>query len=242
VALFGRRRDDPLEVRRILKQLARREPRLGWTRRLATPALDRLVAEVESDLAGNPTRDSLLEHVARLHFDTRARARVRGRLEDADSARCAIESVIFERRYGESVQDALGGHETVEDEWERAHLYVEGELRRLGLEPRYVAPGHWVHEAFGLVVHLHHYPGLRVLDLYAPLAPVPSDDERGELFAELLAENGGSLAGAFYGVCSFGASGDFVCACGRVATSQLTGAELTYVLSSIVALAESYAE
>src|SRR3712207_6977041 len=48
----------------------------------------------------------------------------------------------------------------------------------------YVGSGHWLFESAAVVVHLHHYPGPRILDVYAPLCPVPEED-REELFAEL---------------------------------------------------------
>jgi hypothetical protein len=212
-------------------------------RRLPQPALERLVATIESDLEGNPTRDSLLEHLARLHFDTVARIRRAGDEEvligDTDSARCAVESVIFERRYGEKMIDAIGGDGSVEDEWEQANLYVEGALRRVGIVYATAAPGHWLYESPGTVVHLHHYPGPRILDVYAPLSPLP-DTDREELFGELLAENGGSIAGAFYGICSFGDSGEHLCSCARLATEHLTGPDLVYALNSVVALADRF--
>jgi hypothetical protein len=231
------------DVRRIVGQLGRREPRLRWVRRLPGPALDRLVETIESDLAVNPTRDSLLEHLARLHFDTTARARKVGEERalqgDTDSARCAVEAVIFERRYGEKMLDAIGEDSTIDDELDRANLYVEGAFRRLGVSYAYVGAGHWLHESASTVVHLHHYPGPRILDVYAPLCPVPSDD-REELFTDLLAENGGSIAGAFYGICSFGESGEHLCSCARVATEHITGPDLAYALNSVVALADRF--
>jgi hypothetical protein len=240
-----RRQPDPFDVRRIVSQLGRREPRLGWVRRLPADDLERLVAAIESDLAVNPTRDSLLEHIARLHFDTSAKARSAGDEEvligDTDSARCAVEAFIFERRYGEKMHDAIGGDESVDDEWERANLYVEGAFRKLGIDYSYVGSGHWLYESSTTVVHLHHYPGPRILDLYAPLCPVPSEG-REELLMELMAENGGSVAGAFYGICSFGSSGDHICACGRLATEHLTGPDLVYTLNSILALTEKFSE
>src|SRR3954468_4476784 len=112
-----RRPPAPSDGRRIVSQLGRREPRLGWVRRLPADDLERLVAAIESDLAGNPTRDSLLEHIARLHFDTAAKAKSAGGegalVGDTDSARCAVEAFIFERRYGEKMLDAIGGEESV---------------------------------------------------------------------------------------------------------------------------------
>jgi hypothetical protein len=235
---------DPFDVRRIAAQVGRREPHLGWLRRLPPHDLERIVHAVELDLASNRTRDSLLEHLARLHFDTTARARLMGdddipRLGDTDSARCAIEAVIFERRYGEKMLDAIGGDESMDDEWERANLYVESAFRRLGIVYTYVGSGHWLYESATTVVHLHHYPAPRILDLYAPLCPVP-DEDPASLFTELLSENGGSLAGAFYGICSFGPSGDHLCSCSRLATEHLTGPDLVYALNSVVALADKY--
>jgi hypothetical protein len=236
VGLF-RRREEGLDVRRLVAHLGRREPGLEWVRGLPPRDLDRLVAAIESDLAVNPTRDSLLEHLARLHFDTEARG---GSIDaDRDRARCAVEAFIFERRYGEAMLDAIGGDESIEDEQERANLYVEGAFRRLGVVYTYVDSGHWLFESASVVVHLHHYPGPRILDVYAPLCPAPQED-REELYAELLAENGGSVAGAFYGICSFGESGEHLCACARVATEHLTGPDLVYALNSVVSLADRF--
>ena len=91
-------------------------------------------------------------------------------------------------------------------------------------------------------MHLHHYPAARILDLYAPLVPVPSDGSREELFEELLAANGGSIAGAFYGICSFGDGGDHICSCARLATEHVTGPDLVYAVNSVVTLAERFRE
>ena len=159
---------------------------------------------------------------------------------DTDSARCAVEALIFERRYGEKMTTRSAATSSVEDEWEQANLYVEGALRRVGIVYATAAPGHWLYESPGTVVHLHHYPGPRILDVYAPLSPLP-DGDREELFGELLAENGGSIAGAFYGICSFGDSGEHLCSCARLATEHLTGPDLVYALNSVVALADRFA-
>ena len=79
-------------------------------RRLPPRELERIVATVESDLEAFPTKDSLLEHLARLHFDARARQEAIG-LEEArrhpDSARRIVETAIFERRYGVKLTEAL---------------------------------------------------------------------------------------------------------------------------------------
>ena len=79
-------------------------------RRLPHRELERIVATVESDLERFPTKDSLLEHLARLHFDARARQEAVG-LEEArrhpDSARRIVETAIFERRYGVKLTEAL---------------------------------------------------------------------------------------------------------------------------------------
>jgi hypothetical protein len=230
------------DLRRLVRSVSRRERHLAWVRNLPNSDLDRLVATIETDLVRNPDRDSLLEHLARLHFDTTARAVSAGRgalIGDTDTARCAVESVLFERRYGEPMIEALGDPDPLGDGSEAAHLYVEGAFRRLGLQYTYLAPGHWVIESSFVAVYLHHYPQLRVLDIYAPLHPVP-DDDREELFQSLLAENGGSIAGAFFGIWSFTDSGDHVCACGRVSTEHLAGPDLAYVLTSVFTLAEAH--
>jgi hypothetical protein len=246
VRTWLRTRTQPGDVRRILARLGRRERRLSWLRRLPPRDLDALVHRIEGDLAANPTRDSLLEHLARLHFTNSARVRTAGNsrvLEgDADDARCAVLAVVFHRRYGERMLDALGPPETLDDEWERANLYVEGALRRLDVAYVSHGPGHWLLDAPSLAVHLHHYPAARILDLYAPLVPVPSDGSREELFEELLAANGGSIAGAFYGICSFGDGGDHICSCARLATEHVTGPDLVYAVNSVVTLAERFRE
>jgi hypothetical protein len=236
-----RRRAEP-DLHRLVRSVSRRERHLAWVRDLPSADLDRLVAAIERDLMHNPDRDSLLEHLARLHFDTTARARSAGRralVGDTDTARCAIESVLFERRYGEPMLDALGSPDPLDDGSEAAHLYVEGAFRRLGLSYTYLAPGHWVIESSFVAVHLHHYPQPRVLDVYAPIRPVP-DEDREQLFETLLTENGGSIAGAFYGIWSFTDSGDHLCVCGRVSTEHLAGPDLAYVLNSVFALAEAH--
>jgi acyl-CoA reductase-like NAD-dependent aldehyde dehydrogenase len=64
------RKGEASDVRRALKQARRRQ---AWMRRLPPRELERIVATVESDLEAFPTKDSLLEHLARLHFDARAR-------------------------------------------------------------------------------------------------------------------------------------------------------------------------
>ncbi|MEO9176729.1 MAG: hypothetical protein ABI317_14540 [Gaiellales bacterium] len=221
--------------------MSRRERHLAWVRSLPSSDLDRLVDTIELDLVRNPDRDSLLEHLARLHFDTTARARSSGRealVGDTDTARVAVESILFERRYGEPMIEALGSPDPLDDGSEAAHLYVEGAFRRLGLSYTYLSTGHWVIESSLVAVHLHHYPQSRVLDIYAPIRPVP-DDDREELFQALLSENGGSIAGAFYGIWSFTDSGDHLCVCGRVSTEHLAGPDLAYVLNSVFALAEA---
>jgi hypothetical protein len=242
---FGGRRD-PLDVRRVVSQLGRRERKLGWVRQLPEPDVEKLVARIESDLADNPTRDSLLEHLARLHFDTTARQRSAGSedvlIGDTDTARCAVEAVIFERRYGVSLTDALGKPHTLDDQWDQANLYVEGTLRRLGIEYEHLGGGRWRIESSALAVYLHHHPQSRILDIYAPLAPLPAPEDREELYAELLAANGGSIAGAFYGICSFGEGEDHVCACARLATEHLSGPDVIYALNSVLALGERYVD
>ncbi|HEY1478625.1 MAG TPA: hypothetical protein VGF46_01265 [Gaiellales bacterium] len=235
------RRQPESDLRRLVRSVSRRERHLAWVRSLPSSDLDRLVDTIEGDLVQNPDRDSLLEHLARLHFDTTARARSSGRealVGDTDTARCAVESILFERRYGEPMIEALGSPDPLDDGSEAAHLYVEGAFRRLGLAYTYLSTGHWVIESSLVAVHLHHYPQSRVLDVYAPLRPVP-DDDREELFQTLLAENGGSIAGAFYGIWSFTDSGDHLCVCGRVSTEHLAGPDLAYVLNSVFALAEA---
>ncbi len=101
------RKGEGSDVRRALKQVRRRQ---AWMRRLPPRELERIVATVESDLERFPTKDSLLEHLARLHFDARARQEAIG-LEEArrhpDSARRIVETAIFERRYGVKLTEEL---------------------------------------------------------------------------------------------------------------------------------------
>ena len=207
-----------------------------------TRELERIVATVESDLERFPTKDSLLEHLARLHFDARARQEAVG-LEEArrhpDSARRIVETAIFERRYNVKLTEALDlGGPVGDEESDQANLYVEGVLRRLGIVYQTLDRGRWLIESDGCAVYLQHYAGERVLDVYAPIMPLDSDDDHLELFRDLLGSNGGSIAGGFYGICSFSESGSHLCACGRLATAHLVGPEVIYVLNSVVALAE----
>src|SRR5258705_1168795 len=111
--------------------------------------------------------------------------------------------------------EALGSPDPLDDGTEAEHLYVEGAFRRLGLQYTYLAVGHWVIESSFVAVHLHHYPQSRVLDVYAPLRPVP-EEGREELFHGLLAENGRSIPGALFRGLSVPRSGDhpLVCRCG----------------------------
>ena len=97
-------------------------------RRLPPRELERIVATVESDLERFPTKDSLLEHLARLHFDARARQEAVG-LEEArrhpDSARRIVETAIFERRYNVKLTEALDlGSPVGDEESDQANLYV----------------------------------------------------------------------------------------------------------------------
>ena len=145
-------------------------------RRLPPRELDRIVATVESDLERFPTKDSLLEHLARLHFDARARQEAIG-LEEArrhpDSARRIVETAIFERRYGVKLTEALElGGPVADEESDQANLYVEGVLRRLGIVYQTLDRGRWLIESDGCAVYLQHYAGERVLDVYAPIMPL----------------------------------------------------------------------
>jgi hypothetical protein len=226
------------DVRRALKQARRRQ---AWIRRLPPRELERIVATVESDLEAFPTKDSLLEHLARLHFDARARQEAIG-LEEArrhpDSARRIVETAIFERRYGVKLTEELDLGGTGDEEADQANLYLEGVLRRLGIVYQTLDRGRWLIESDGCAVYLQHYAGERVLDLYAPIMPLDPDEDHSDLFRDLLGSNGGSIAGGFYGICSFSESGSHLCACGRLATAHLVGPEVVYVLNSVVALAE----
>jgi len=234
------RKGEGSDVRRALKQVRRRQ---AWMRRLPPRELERIVAAVESDLERFPTKDSLLEHLARLHFDARARQEAVG-LEEArrhpDSARRIVETAIFERRYGVKLTEELDLGGTVGDEEsDQANLYVEGVLRRLGIVYQTLDRGRWLVESDGCAVYLQHYAGERVLDVYAPIMPLDPEEDHSELFRDLLGSNGGSIAGAFYGIWSFPDSGDHLCVCGRVSTEHLAGPDLAYVLNSVFALAEA---
>ena len=234
-----RRRSETADVRRIVLQMRRRQ---GWLRRLPPPEIEKIVETIETDLVEHPTRDALLEHLARLHFDARARREAQGSQAEKhpDTPRRLVETVIFERRYGEKLVDALGLPDEDVDQREQANVYVEGVLRRLGVLYTALDRSRWLVEADGCSIYLQHYAAERVLDVYAPIMAIEDADDHEALFEELLASNGGSIAGAFYGICTFNESGRHLCACGRIATAHMTGPEVLYVLNSVSALVERF--
>ena len=46
-------------------------------------------------------------------------------------------------------------------------------------------------------------------------------------------------AGAFWGVCTFESAGDHLCACARVATTDLQPAAVSFALASVASLVEA---
>ena len=139
-------------------------------------ALDRLVERIERDLGEHATRDALLEHAARLHYDAAARAEARARRAepprpDFEDARERAVASIFERRYGVPLADALETGLPIPVEPEAGHQRVERMLLRAGLALAVVDEGHWLYEASTTVVYLRHYARERALDLYAPVHP-----------------------------------------------------------------------
>jgi len=143
-------------------------------RRLPPRELERIVATVESDLEAFPTKDSLLEHLARLHFDARARQEAIG-LEEArrhpDSARRIVETAIFERRYGVKLTEALDLGGPGDEESDQANLYVEGVLRRLGIVYQTLDRGRWLIEMFQRTIQPR-FPSAQLHMVTTPGPPV----------------------------------------------------------------------
>ena len=192
----------------------------------------------------NPDRDSLLEHLARLHFDTTARARSAGGVE-----RCRATPTARAARSSRSCSSGATASRCSRR---------SAALIRSTTAPR---PRTCTSRARSAALACIHVPGCGPLgdrELVRRRAPAPlpavararrvraappraGRGPRGALPA-LLAENGGSIAGAFYGIWSFPDSGDHLCVCGRVSTEHLTGPDLAYVLNSVFALAEAHRE
>ena len=110
---------------------------------------------------------------------------------------------------------------------------VEAVLRRIGLAYTVLDEGHWVFELDVASVHIRHYPSAGSLDVYAP---VRTWEDGEELTDALLRQNGGSVGGAFWGVCTFESAGDHLCACARVATAELQPTAVSFALASVAAL------
>ena len=232
-----------LDARTALREVSRRDRDLGWLRRLDGRALDSLVETIERDLGDNRSRDDLLEHAARLHYDASARreARIRkGTANEPDDllARSRAVGLIFERRYGISLKEAIERGISAEPAIDEAHLRIENALRRLGMPYTVLSEGHWVYEApNGLAIHLRHYPSPASLDVYTPVRPYDEATD-GELLEALLRRNGGSVGAAFWGICTFESAGDHVCACARVSTREIGPQALLFALDGVSALAE----
>jgi hypothetical protein len=238
-----RRASGALDVRDVLRDVGRHHRDLRWLRRLDTGVLEGLVARIERDLGEHHTRDALLEHAARLHYDAAARAEARARRAepprpDMEDARERAVSAIFERRYGVPLADALETGLPIPVEPDPGHQAVERTLLRAGLALAVVDEGHWLYESSTTVVYMRHYARERALDLYAPVHPYRADgsDRDAELVEAYLRANGGSIGAAFWGICTFETAGDHVCACARLSTAELTIPAVRYAVESVLHL------
>ena len=238
MAFWRRSADDDVEA--VLRKVGKRDP-FRWVRRLDDAELERLADNVRTELVTCDSRDELLEHAARLHYQTQPRLETRLRngedVVDEEAARGRALALIFERRYGVSLEHALGEGLSVDTEAEEAHLRVEKSLRQLGLAYTVLDQGHWVFELDVASVHVRHYVAAGSLDVYAPVRAWEDDDE--ESSEALLRQNGGSVGGAFWGVCTFESAGDHLCACARVATADLTPSAVSFALASVASLVEA---
>jgi hypothetical protein len=234
---WRRQRGDDVEA--VLRTVGRREP-FRWIRRLDDAELARIAEGVRTDLVTCASRDDLLETAARLHYQTRPR--IQKRLQagedvvDEEAARGRALAVIFERRYGVSLERALDEGLPVDIEAEEANLRIERVIRQLGLPYSVLDEGHWVFDLEAASVHVRHYVVAGSLDVYAPVRVWDPDEADAE---PLLRQNGGSVAGAFWGVCTFESAGDHLCACARVATADLRSSALSFALASVAALVEA---
>lgn len=228
-----RKRDD---VTSALRKAARQQP-FRWLRQLDESELERLADNVRTELVALDSRDELLETAARLHYQTRPR--LEGRLRrgedvvDEEAARGRVLALIFEDRYGMSLERALDEGLPVDPAAEEAHLRIERVLRQLGLPYSVLDEGHWVFDLEAASVHVRHYLAAGSLDVYAPARLWEEGDDGAEA---LLRQNGGSVAGAFWGVCTFETAGDHLCACARVATADLTAGAVSFALASVAQL------
>jgi hypothetical protein len=85
-------------------------------------------------------------------------------------------------------------------------------------------------------VHVRHYIAAGSLDVYTPLREW---DEGDEVAMALLRQNGGSVGGAFWGICTFESAGDHLCACSRVATAEINAAGVSFALASVASLIDA---
>ena len=237
MAFWRRQADDDVEA--VLRKVGKRDG-FRWLRRLDETELARLAENVRSELVTCDSRDELLEHAARLHYQTQPR--IEGRLErgeddvvDEEAARGRALALIFERRYGESLEHALNTGMSMDTEAEEASLRIEKVLRQLGLAYTVVDQGHWVFELDVASVHVRHYIAAGSLDVYAPVRQWEGEDDP----EALLRQNGGSVAGAFWGVCTFESAGDHLCACARVSTADLQPSAVSFALASVASLVDA---
>ncbi|MGI9117882.1 MAG: hypothetical protein ACR2JV_09670 [Gaiellales bacterium] len=236
---FWRKKDE--DVAAVLRKVGKREP-FRWLRQLDDAELERLADNVRRELVACDSREELLEQAARLHYQTQPR--LEGRLKrgedvvDEEAARGRALALIFERRYGVSLERVLDEGPTLDSRDEEAHLRVERVLRQLGLAYTVLDDGHWVFELDVASVHVRHYVAASSLDVYAPVRTWDEDDEVAEA---LLRQNGGSVGGAFWGVCTFESAGDHLCACARVATADLQSAGVSFALASVASLVDAAA-
>lgn len=236
---FWRKKDD--DVAAVLRKVGKREP-FRWVRQLDDVELERLAENVRQELVACDSRDELLEQAARLHYQTQPR--LEGRLKrgedvvDEEAVRGRALAVIFERRYGVSLERALDDGLAIDPATEEANLRIERVLRQLGLAYSVIDEGHWVFELDVASVHVRHYVAAGSLDVYAPVRTWDEDDEVAET---LLRQNGGSVAGAFWGICTFESAGDHLCACARVGTADLQSGAVSFALASVASLVDAAA-
>ena len=131
---FWRKKDE--DVAAVLRKVGKREP-FRWVRQLDDAELERLAENVRQELVTCDSRDELLEQAARLHYQTQPR--LEGRLRrgedivDEEAVRGRALAVIFERRYGVSLERALDEGIAIDPATEEANLRIERVLRQLGL-------------------------------------------------------------------------------------------------------------
>ena len=235
---FWRKKDD--DVAAVLRKVGKREP-FRWVRQLDDAELERLAENVRQELVACDSRDELLEQAARLHYQTQPR--LEGRLKrgedvvDEEAVRGRALAVIFERRYGVSLERALDVGLPIDPATEQANLRIERVLRQLGLAYSVVDEGHWVFELDVASVHVRHYVAAGSLDVYAPVRTWEDED----VADALLHQNGGSVGGAFWGVCTFESAGDHLCACARVGTADLQAGAVSFALASVASLVDAAA-